>query len=141
MKAKLRNAMFLAGGALLMGTLAQAGELTVTITDIKSTKGHLLSSIVNSDAGWNEKDKPVAQQKSAIEGKEVVLHFTLPAGSYGFQVFHDENDNGKLDTNLLHIPTEGYGYSNNPHVMRRAHYDEVRFELGDAPLSIVVHMQ
>jgi hypothetical protein len=26
---------------------------------------------------------------------------------------HGENSNGKLDTNLLGIPTEGYGFSNN----------------------------
>jgi uncharacterized protein (DUF2141 family) len=28
-------------------------------------------------------------------------------------VYHDENKNGKLDTNFLGIPTEDYGYSNN----------------------------
>ena len=28
-------------------------------------------------------------------------------------VIHDANMNGKLDTNLLGIPTEGYGFSND----------------------------
>ncbi len=28
-------------------------------------------------------------------------------------VVHDENMNGKLDTNLLGIPKEGYGFSND----------------------------
>ena len=39
---------------------------------------------------------------------------------------HDENDNNQLDTNFLGIPSEGYGFSNNPNVMRRAHFDEAR---------------
>ena len=32
-------------------------------------------------------------------------------------VIHDENMNGKLDTNWLGIPTEGYGFSNNASVL------------------------
>lgn len=37
----------------------------------------------------------------------------LPPGTYAIAVHHDENDNRKLDTNLLGIPQEGYGVSNN----------------------------
>ncbi len=37
---------------------------------------------------------------------------------------HDENDNGKLDTNLVGMPVEGYGFSNNPQVMRKPTFDE-----------------
>jgi len=139
MKTKLPLAMLLAAGTCF--TMSHAGELTVTVTGIHSSKGHLLASIVNSEAGWNNTEKPVAAQKTAIEGKEAVLHFNLPAGSYAFQVFHDENDNGQLDFNAMHIPSEPYGYSNNPHVMRRAYFNEVRFEVGDAPQSIVVKLQ
>ena len=28
--------------------------------------------------------------------------------------FHDENGNGELDTNLFGIPSEGYGFANDP---------------------------
>jgi uncharacterized protein (DUF2141 family) len=37
----------------------------------------------------------------------------IPPGTYALAVIHDENMNGKLDTNMLGIPTEGYGFSNN----------------------------
>jgi uncharacterized protein (DUF2141 family) len=37
----------------------------------------------------------------------------IPPGTYALAVFHDENMNGKLDTNWLGIPTEGYGFSND----------------------------
>jgi uncharacterized protein (DUF2141 family) len=37
----------------------------------------------------------------------------IPPGTYALVVIHDENMNGKLDTNLLGIPTEGYGFSND----------------------------
>ena len=37
----------------------------------------------------------------------------IPPGIYGLSAFHDKNNNGKLDTNLLSIPSEDYGASNN----------------------------
>ena len=32
----------------------------------------------------------------------------VPKGVYGISAFHDQNNNGKLDTNLLGLPTEDY---------------------------------
>lgn len=37
----------------------------------------------------------------------------IPPGTYAMAVIHDENTNGKLDTNWLGVPTEGYGFSND----------------------------
>ena len=118
--------------------VAHAGELAVTITDIRAAEGTLLVSVVNSDAAWNNQAKPVAATKVAATKGEMTLKFAdLPDGQYAVQVMHDQNDNGKLDTNFVGIPSEGYGFSNNPNVMRRAHFDEARFELvGNAAISI-----
>lgn len=37
----------------------------------------------------------------------------IPAGTYGISAFHDEDNDGKLDTNLVGYPTEEYCASNN----------------------------
>jgi uncharacterized protein (DUF2141 family) len=37
----------------------------------------------------------------------------IPAGTYGISAFHDEDNDGKLDTNLVGYPTEDYCASNN----------------------------
>jgi uncharacterized protein (DUF2141 family) len=37
----------------------------------------------------------------------------IPPGTYALAVIHDEDMNGKLDTNWLGVPTEGYGFSND----------------------------
>lgn len=44
----------------------------------------------------------------------------IPPGRYAMAVIHDENTNGKLDTNALGVPTEGYGFSNNAQAGRDA---------------------
>ena len=49
-----------------------------------------------------------------IENREAVISFEeLCTGQYAVRLYHDENDNQKLDTNVLGIPRERYGYSNN----------------------------
>lgn len=118
--------------------VAHAGELAVTITDIRAAEGTLRVAVVNSDAGWNNQERPVAFRTLPAAKGEMTLKFAdLPDGKYAVQVMHDQNDNGKLDTNFVGIPSEGYGFSNNPNVMRRAHFDEAQFELvGNAAISI-----
>jgi uncharacterized protein (DUF2141 family) len=39
------------------------------------------------------------------------------------------------------MPVEGYGFSNNPQVMRRAHFDEAKFALGATAASIIVRLR
>jgi uncharacterized protein (DUF2141 family) len=141
MKTQLLISALIAAGFATRAPVAHAGELTVTISDIRSAKGTLMVSVVNSDAAWNNQEKPVAAQKIAAGGKEVVLQFNLPAGDYAVQVMHDENENGKLDTNFMGMPIEGYGFSNNPQVMRRAHFDEARFAIAEVAKSIIVRLR
>jgi len=126
----------------LFAAAVNAGELTVTITDIRESQGTLLISVVDSDAGWNNQAKPVAAQKMAAAKGEMTFKFgNLPAGRYAVQVMHDQNDNGKLDSNFLGIPSEGYGFSNNPNVMRKAHFDEARFEVGAEAKAITIRLR
>ena len=126
----------------LFAAAVNAGELTVTITDIRASQGTLMVSVVDSDAAWNSQAKPVAAQKATATKGEMTLKFgNLPAGKYAVQVMHDENDNGKMDTNFLGIPSEGYGFSNNPNVMRRAHFDEARFEVGAEAKTITIRLR
>jgi uncharacterized protein (DUF2141 family) len=37
----------------------------------------------------------------------------IPAGSYGISAFHDEDNDGELDTNVVGYPVEEYCASNN----------------------------
>lgn len=59
----------------------------------------------------NEKD--VSKLVLFVSNKSSKASVYLPAGSYGVIAFHDINGNEKLDTNMIGIPTEPYGFSNN----------------------------
>lgn len=64
----------------------------------------------------------------------------LPPGTYAAAVIHDENSNGKLDTNFLGIPTEGYGISNNhTHALSRPTWEESKFVV-NADTTVTAHI-
>jgi uncharacterized protein (DUF2141 family) len=94
-------------------------SLVIHVTGFRNTKGLLGAELFTSSAGWPEDvDKSFRHEHFPIEGNHATARFDhLPAGKYGVVVLHDENENQKLDRNLLMFPKEGFGFANNPHVL------------------------
>jgi uncharacterized protein (DUF2141 family) len=62
--------------------------------------------------GWLK--KPVQPATARINGGRALCVFSgIPKGTYGLSAFHDENENGKLDTNIVGMPIEDYCASRN----------------------------
>jgi uncharacterized protein (DUF2141 family) len=82
---------------------------------LHSDKGQVWCSLFSSATDFPGKiQNAVARVKSNISQSRAVCDFPgITAGTYAISVFHDENSNGKLDTNFLGIPREGVGASNN----------------------------
>ena len=109
-----------------MPDASSAGEgncsLIIHVTGFRNTKGKLGAELFTSSAGWPEDvDKSYRHDSFSIEGDHATARFDhLPPGKYGIVVLHDENENKKLDRNLLQVPKEGFGFANNPHVFLAA---------------------
>jgi len=117
--------------AMTAPVLGHAADLTIDIEGITSQQGRLMLAVMGSAEAWKGQGKPAAQSGGAPDGDGTLSLKVadLAPGSYAIRVMHDENDNGKLDTNVVGMPTEGYGFSNNPQVMRAATFEEARFEV------------
>lgn len=87
----------------------------VEVDGLRNDRGQVLCALFSSPADFPKKaDRAVAHAKSEISGGHATCEFEgVPSGKYAVAVFHDENSNGKLDTNFLGIPREGVGASNN----------------------------
>ncbi len=112
---------------------AQAGELTVVLHDVRAQTGLIKVALVDSQAGWDGQAAPVQATGAPPSGGQATFVFKdLKPGAYAVLITHDENGNGQLDTNAMGMPLEGYGFSNNPRVMRKPTWDEARFDLAAA---------
>ncbi len=86
----------------------------VKIPNIRNNAGSVACALFESPAGF-----PTEFLHSAtnimminIRDSQARCHFLdIPPGTYALAVIHDENKDGKLATNFLGVPTEGYGFS------------------------------
>jgi len=114
----IRSAIVLSFGLILLPSNAQqpVESIHVRITGLRNDKGQVQCALFSSAADFPKKgDKAVDRTKSEILSGQASCDFVNVApGRYAVSVFHDENSNGKLDTNFVGIPREGIGASNNP---------------------------
>jgi uncharacterized protein (DUF2141 family) len=90
------------------------GKLEIVMTGFNNNEGDCWFAIDNSKEVYEREDTVWIGKILPIENKEVIIMIdSLKYGEYAVRVFHDENKNGKLDTDFLGIPDEDYGYSND----------------------------
>jgi uncharacterized protein (DUF2141 family) len=90
---------------------SELNTLTINFEITTSDQGQMLFALYDSEANHMENTFKTAEVK--IEnGKAQVIVRDLKSGYYSFSYFHDVNSNGELDTNLVGIPKEPYGFSN-----------------------------
>ena len=64
------------------------------------------------------------------------------AGRYAIRLFHDRDDDGELDTDLLGIPSEPYGFSNNaPARFGPPDFEAAAFEIPAGGTSHTIALQ
>ncbi len=114
----------LAAGAILTGLPVMAAaekgsavqaELTIAVSGVNSDQGRIYVALHHTDADVKFPDQRGAVAGvwfAARRGGFSVTFAGLEPGRYAVNGFHDTDDDGDLDTNLLGIPTEGYGFGN-----------------------------
>lgn len=90
-------------------------SISVTVTNISSQKGEIMAALfANEKAFPNDSKAAFKVAKATANGGKAILQFDqVPPGTYAIALFHDVNGDGKLNTNFIGIPKEGYGVSNN----------------------------
>lgn len=92
----------------------ELSSFELTIEGISKVEGEIRIAVFNSEDSYNEKEDPIHAVVLPVEGGTLIWdEEKLPYGDYAIAVYHDKNTNGELDSNILGIPKEAYGFSNN----------------------------
>src|SRR5215469_2746079 len=111
----------------------QGNVIHVDVLGLRNNKGQVFCALYVSAEGFpKDSQKAIRRDTSSISEKKASCEFSgIEPGTYAVSVFHDENSNGKLDTNFLGIPREGVGASNNA----RGHMGPPKFEVAQFQFS------
>ncbi|KOP27386.1 hypothetical protein AMR41_05145 [Hapalosiphon sp. MRB220] len=112
--------LFLVSNFVILG-LAKANQnstlnLTVVVNGIRHQNGQVCLRIYNNEQGFPLSDTSEVQSDCVqIQGSSIKKQFYgLKPGNYAVAVVDDQNGDYKLNRDLLGIPQEGFGVSNNP---------------------------
>ncbi|MGB1169890.1 MAG: DUF2141 domain-containing protein [Flavobacteriaceae bacterium] len=87
-------------------------SVTLDISITKFNKGSILIALYESEESYMKESYKSADVLVKNNKAKFIFH-SIKKGVYAFSLFHDLNNNKKLDTNFLGIPKEPYGFSNN----------------------------
>lgn len=100
-------------------SVAQADEspVKITISNIRNNNGSLRLGIFKTQEEFeNEKPfKRISIPKTDLNNNSLSTLIQLPDGTYGISILDDENNNAKMDYNMVRMPKEGFGFSNYYH--------------------------
>ena len=97
---------------LVFSTIASAQVMAkLKIEGVEKNGGKIYISIFNSETTYKVRE---AYLTFTLDSKNeiIIKDLTLPTGQYVFSIYQDGNGNEKLDTNLIGIPKEKYGFTN-----------------------------
>ena len=116
---------------------AQNTNLTINISGLKNSTGIVTAELYSS----KEKFLKIAYKKgsSTIKSNSASVTFSeIPKGEYTVMIYHDLNNNGKLDKSFIGMPKEPVACSNNAKgFMGPPKYEDAKFMIAsDSKITI-----
>ena len=105
---------------VVTNTISQTFKLKIEIENIEQ-KGTIYLAIYDNSTSFDQdnqnkninKNRWVKSIVEVVNKNNFTKNVELKKGVYAISLFVDSNDNKIIDKNLLGIPTEQYGFSNN----------------------------
>ncbi|MCX2743489.1 DUF2141 domain-containing protein [Mangrovivirga sp. M17] len=108
----------------------QTDNLQIEINNIKTFEGEIKVSVYTRENDFLSL-KDIFKYKIFPPSQPIeVISFSLPPGEYAIAAYHDIDNDGKMKRNILGIPKEPYGFSNNFKLKFSApKFEDCKFEI------------
>ena len=148
---KLRTLLASVTGLALSGAVFATPERTISLTvdNIQQSSGVLLFAVYDSEQGLASRKpssvffKPVL---ASTDDSSQSLQVTVPlskssSGEMAVMVFQDLDNDQTMDKNLLGIPLEPYGFTNNPQKLGPPDWEDMKVNLTDENMALNITLK
>ncbi len=140
---KMALLMIFASSILSFQTNAQ-NAVTVNVTNIQSDKGTIYIAFFDSSKDFPNHNHDEQLHLKKIKPVKGSIEFTfndIKNGTYAIAVYHDINNNNKLNKNFFGIPKEPFAFSKNiSHSFSAPTFDECKFKLENKNLNLTIKL-
>ena len=115
-------------------------SLTIIVDNLHSPTAPVVMGVYGTKNKFlDTKDQLKEYHFKPKNGKLVAKITDIPYGIYGMAIYQDVNSNGKIDKNLIGIPTEPYAFSNNykPNI-KAPSFNDCKFEFNAKSNTITI---
>jgi uncharacterized protein (DUF2141 family) len=135
--------------AMMLAAVLQSGpvapettqDLTVVVEGVIDDKGLVRLELCRSDT-FLTSGCAISTEVKAQRGVVTVRLPAVAAGEYAIQAYHDRNDDGRVDRNLLGIPVEEVGFSREPPLgLRGPSFSKAAFVHTSSPQTVTVKLR
>lgn len=131
--------------SLVLVSGATAAELKLTIEGCPPGKS-IRAGVYHTARGFAEdlnSGRAMRSLEAKADGQVLVLTFTgLTPGNYALAAFADSNGNGRLDRNVLGMPTEPFGFSRDARALfGPPDFEQAQIEVGAGVVTAIIHLQ
>lgn len=120
------------------GPADSTGTLTVRVVGLDSDDGNVQVELTTAQ----NYEGTGSVRRAELPIQDRTARWTLrgvPYGTYAVSLYHDQNDNDELDTNVFGVPQEPYGFSNDARgTTGRPDFEEAAFTLSSDSRSITI---
>ena len=117
-----------------------AADLEITVEGVRNAKGTVRLVLHDKPEKFPRGKATAHLDLAARKGTVRGVLSGLAAGTYGLSLLHDENDNGRMDSNFIGLPKEGYGFSNDARAtLGPPSFAAAAFTVGPGRTAITVH--
>ncbi len=99
---------------LLIFSFVSPNTLQITVEGIEKEQGYIRVAFYDSEEiHLDEKTVTYYHEEPVNSVGSMSFDVPIPAGDYSVAIYHDVNSDKELNKNLIGIPKEPYGFSNN----------------------------
>lgn len=124
--------------------ISYSAVIKLKFENIRNDKGSILILLFSTADGFPDQySKAIRQYRiPVLQARAGIVIDSLATGNYAISIVHDENNNIKLDKNLIGIPSEGIGFSNNPTVLFSSpNYEKCKFEVNKNQTDVEIKLK
>ena len=122
-----------------------AGDIKLVVIGLKSSRGDVSVALNNTKESYLSRGTIPSFRTARTkvqDSKAEILFKNIPFGEYTVKLYHDKNANGKIDVNLIGIPTEEYAFSNNVRgTFGLPRYEKARFLFDKDGMILEINMK
>jgi uncharacterized protein (DUF2141 family) len=155
LSASIATAVAAAVTGLLIGTPAHAAPpclgphsdtwIYVSVDGVRNANGQIAATVYpdNPDRFLVKNGSLYVVRTPAVTGTTKFCVFLPSTGVYAIAIYHDEDNSGTINrSGVLGVPTEGYGFTNNPPTLASLPtFRSVRLAVPRTNLSTTIHMK